>query len=557
MTSFFTLSGDSLISLGSHGFFTAQCALFLAIVLLGTFFLGKLFRSLFGIPVIAGHILGGIILGPSLCDIQHISLFSEPLFLETSSTMLEVFPADVCLFFLALIGSVITVPYLLWLAGYETNIKDLLKVGIGALLSGVLGALISIVGVFVVLYGLYGSTYSLVSMIGFGIVFAATSVSIPVAVLVSSHKMHLKSSQATLGAAIVDDIIAVVVLSLFMMSLSTGIFFLPDAVMATGIVAQSGASSIGVSLMYMVLSTLVIASFGYFVIPPLVSLLKQWKMQHLFAPLATGCMFLYFSFSELVGGLAGITGAYFAGLFHQKSDTKRMAERIIAPFVNAILLPLFLGAIGLHLNLRVLSLHQWILVALLLIIVVFAKLAGCFIATRMSNIFNKDLSVRWTSLETYLFGSSMVARGEVSLVAATIFKGAHLISMHDYTVCVVVIVLTTIVSPLMLAAGFAVLDKYEQEKKGNVYSVNLGCFNAIGTQHLFSIIGTHFEHEKKASIHVRFSEEEKIIEVEGLSVRVIFSPHKGITLEGNKEEIDQLLHDIKLEVIHEIERISK
>ncbi len=555
MIPFFTLSGDSLISLGSNGIFTAQCALFLALILLGTFFLGKLFRSLLGIPVIAGHILGGIILGPSFCDIQHFSLFSTPLLLETSVTSLQVFPADVCLLFLGLLGSVITVPYLLWLAGYETNIKDLLKVGIGALLAGALGALISIIGVVTLLYYFYGiATYSLVSMIGFGIVFAATSVSIPVAVLVSSHRMHLKSSQATLGAAIVDDIIAVILLSLFMMSLQTGIF----GITSTSIVSSSGGvGSLGISLVYMVMSALVIGSFGYFVIPPLVHLLKQWKMQHLFAPLATGCMFLYFSFAELVGGLAGITGAYFAGLFHQKSDTKRMAERIIAPFVNALLLPLFLGAIGLHVNIRTLSLSQWVLVGLLAIVVVIAKLAGCFIATRASNIFNKDISMNWTALETYLFGASMVARGEVSLVAATIFKGAHLISMQDYSVCVVVIILTTLLSPIMLAAGFSVLDRYEQEKKGDVYSINLGCFNAIGTGHLFSIIGTHFEHEKKASIHVSFSEEEKIIEVEGLAIRVIFSPHKGITLEGNQEEIEQLLHDIKLEVIHDIERISK
>jgi len=552
MDSFSTILSESLIDVASQGHFTAQCAFFLAIVLGGTFILGKIFRLFLKVPVIAGYILGGIVLGPSFLDIQHLSLFSVPIFIQTTHGMVRLFPSDLCLFFLALLSSVIGVPYLLWLAGYETNLKDLLKVGLGALFAGVLGALFSTVAIAYVIKFWYGFSYSWASATGLGIVFAATSVSIPVAVLVSSRKMHLKSSQATLGAAIVDDIVAVIGLSLFLMGLQTTIF----GSHATSFLANpEGISTIGISIFYMCMSALTIVAFGYFIIPPLGILLKRYKIQYLFAPFATVCMFFYFSFSELVGGLAGMTGAYFAGLFHQNADTKRIAERTIAPFVNSFLLPLFLGTIGLHVNVKQLTSAQWIVVLLILLVAVSTKLLGCLVATSMGNLFKRSVGNKWSLIETYLFGSSMVARGEVSLVAATLFKGINLIDTTQYSVCVVVIVLTTIISPVMLSIGFALQDKLSGGMDS--YVAHLGGFNALGTAHLFGIIGNYLEHEKKTMVHVRFSEAEKIIEVDGNRMRVIFSPQHGISIEGTKEDIEHLLYDIKMEVMHDVERLSK
>lgn len=59
------------------------------------------------------------------------------------------------------------------------------------------------------------------------------------------------------------------------------------------------------------------------------------------ASFANGIMLIYFAGAELIGGLAGITGAYFAGLFHRLGDHRHQAEKSISPFVNAVLLPLF------------------------------------------------------------------------------------------------------------------------------------------------------------------------------------------------------------------------
>jgi len=116
-------------------------------------------------------------------------------------------------------------------------------------------------------------------------------------------------------------------------------------------------------------------------------------------------------------------------------DTGCKAEKVLSPFVNAILLPLFLGSIGLQIDVSLLGRHEWGVVVLLLIIAICSKLIGCCLATMLS---------RWSWLETYLFGSAMVTRGEVGLVIATILYGSQLILPQQYIIAVVVIVLITI-----------------------------------------------------------------------------------------------------------------
>jgi len=550
----FPLPKSILVQSGFDAVFVAKGALFISILLMGTILLSRLFKFFFKIPPIAGQIMGGIVLGPSLIDLPAIPLFLDELrFTDTVTKKLYfVVPSDLFVFFILLLSSAFTVAYLLWLAGYETNVRDLAKVGGTAVGGGVLGAVMPIGMIVLGLQYFYEGTFSTVSMIGIGIVFAATSVSIPVAMLVSSGRMHLKSSQATLGAAVVDDIIAVIILSVFMMGIQSGVFG-----KMKGITTHGGhTGGIFMAIMHMILSGIVIISFGYFVIPPAMKKLQDLKLSHLLAPVATGIMLLYFAFAELAGGLAGITGAYFAGLFHRMTDKRGMTEKVIAPFVNSILLPLFLGSIGLQVNVRILTISQWWLVFFLLFISIVSKLIGCFIAGSLSNLVTKKGKSRWTALEMYIFGSSMVARGEVGLVVATILRGSQIISAESYVLCVVVIILTTVAAPIMLSIGFYWLDKLLEKKGNRLYKVNIGKFKLVGTQQMFNIIGGFLEAHKKTSTRIRFSEGRKIIDVEGHDIQVIFSPNKGISFEGNREKILQLISEIKQEVIHEFEGIS-
>ena len=537
----YTIPESVFLQAGLNTSFVAKFALFVAVLLMGTILIGKILKTVINMPSIAGQIIGGIILGPSCINIARISIFSDPFIImdSVSKKLYTLIPSDLFVFFILLLSSAFTVSYLLWLAGYETNLKDLMKVGITALAAGILGAFVPIGFIGGALYYGFGGTYSLVSSLGIGLIFAATSVSIPVAMLVASNKMHLKSSQATLGAAIIDDIVAVILVSIFMMSVQTGVF---GTIASANSVSSLHSASLLHSLVYMFLCSVVIIAFGFFFIPLILDQIRSRKWLYLMAPLATGMMLFYFAFAELVGGLAGITGAYFAGLFHRTGDTNHMAERVTAPFVNAILLPLFLGSIGLQVDITVLNLQQWYIAGLIFILAIISKLLGCYFAAKCSNLSGRRDKNDWKLIEIYLFGSSMVARGEVGLVIATILRGAYLIDAESYVLCVVVIVLTTIATPIMLSYGFSFL---ESESKNVYHKINIGKFQTIGIHHMFSIISRILSSHEKFNTKINTSEGSKIINLEEYNVKIFLSLEEGIILEGNQAQINEILVDIK------------
>jgi Kef-type K+ transport system membrane component KefB len=103
---------------------------------------------------------------------------------------------------------------------------------------------------------------------------------------------------------------------------------------------------------------------------------------------------------------------------------------------------------------RVVSGSSWLLILAMLVVAILAKLAACYMAIGISGLLGFSRA-RWSWLEGYLFGSSMVARGEVGLVVATILRGTQVIAPEQYIMAVMVIILTTIATPVMLALGFA------------------------------------------------------------------------------------------------------
>jgi Kef-type K+ transport system membrane component KefB len=370
--------------------------------------------------------------------------------------------------------------------------------------------------------------------------------------LFSLNKMHLKSSKATLGAAIIDDILAVILLSVFFICVQTGVFGVVE-----GFVSPVHTASIVEAFVYMLISFAIIFCAGYFIIPPIIMWLQQKKFAHLIAPVANGVMLLYFAFAELVGGLAGITGAYFAGLFHRMGDKRHYAERAISPFVHAFLLPLFLGSIGLQVDISILTRGQWLFALLLLVVAILSKVIGCYIATSLSNISGRRKSNRWTWLESYLFGSSMVARGEVGLVVATILSSAKIISPDQYIIVVVVIVLSTIASPVMLSLGFS----FEQAKKIEAtiehYVLNINRYPSIGTARMYSIIIACIEATKSFNTAIRISEGRRVVNLQGYDVKIILDPEKGIIFEGNRGNIAKILQMVKTEIADDLERFKQ
>ncbi|NRB21509.1 cation:proton antiporter [Candidatus Dependentiae bacterium] len=546
-----SISPGVLGASGIDASFVANAALFIAMLILWVVCIAQLLKLLFNLPIIAGQIIAGLLLGPSCINIARWPLFFTPLrlFDHASGHTYQVVSSDLLIFCLVLFSSIFTISYLMWIAGHETDIEDILKVGWAATLAGLFGAVLPIVMTALVMY--YGfPDEEITQALGLGLIFSATSVSIPVAMLFSYNKMHLKSSKATLGAAIIDDILAVVLLSLFLILLQSGTF----GEIAGLVVESAHQITIGEALIWMIGSFVLLLLIGYFGIPAIVKMLKKYHYSHLLVPVATGIMLLYFAFAEKIGGLAGITGAYFAGLFHRMGDKRHRAEKVISPFVNFVLLPLFLGLIGFSVDLKVLSGHQWLIVAVLLIVSIVSKLLGCYLAAGASNLIG-ERSGKWSFIEAYLFGSSMVARGEVGLVIATILYSWRVLSTEYYTIALVVIVLTTIASPIMLGIGFAYLTRTEEGEGYEEYTLNIGLFNVIGTLRLFDIIGGRIEANNRFNTSIRISEGRKIINIEGLNIQIILCPERGILFRGDRDNIGELLHEVQEAIHHEVDRI--
>ena len=537
-----------LMNNGLSTAFVAKFAFFLGFLLMWTIVWGRLLKVVFRIPVIAGQIIGGILIGPSFLNILGWPLFADPMKIyDHFGNLYLLASSDLYLFFVVLCSSALTVTYLLWIAGHETEVRDIFHVGVTATTAGLLGALLPIfMTVGGALFLLKG--FSLIQSIAIGLIFSATSVSIPVTMLVTLRKMHLKSSKATLGAAIIDDVFSVILLSMFFIMLQSGTF--GDA----QVVSHGHHHSIAESLVYMIISFASIFLTGYFMIPPVLKWLKNHQSSFLLASFANGMMLFYFAFAELIGGLAGITGAFFAGLFHRMGDNRHQAEKTIAPYVRSFLLPIFLGSIGLQLDISVLTLSQWVTVAILLVIAIVSKLLACYAATGMSNLSGRRSVDRWTWLEGYLFGSSMVARGEVGLVISTILRGSQIITVDQYIISVVVIVLTTIVTPFMLAIGFHLLAKIPEKTD---YSFKLGNFSVTGTQQMFNIIAGQIAEMGDYNTAIEISEGRKVVNLEDKNVKVFYDPQEGIIFRGDRKNIEEIVTRVKKAVSEELERLPE
>lgn len=546
------IPANLIINAGVTPHLVANFVLFVAVLLCGTICIGRVLRTLFRVPAIAGQIVGGILLGPTLLNLTAWPVFAQSSeFVDASTGVIYRFAsADLFVLFVLLISAGFTVAYLLWIAGHETDIKDMLNVGFTATGAGILGALIPII--VIAAWLVWSNQVGIGAAVGIGIIFAATSVSIPVAMFFAQQKMHLQSSKATLGAAIVDDIFAVILLSIFMMSLQTGLFGEVPGVLQV----EGPTGSILTAMGHMFLAFVAFGIVGYFVMVPLVNWIRRKERVYLIAATATIFMFSYFAFSELIGGLAGITGAYFAGIFHRMADKRHYAVKAITPYVNAIFLPLFLGSIGLQIDLNILNLADWQNVLVLTILAVATKFMGTFLATGLSNLLgSRQNKYRWSNLESYIFGSAMVARGEVGLVVATLLRGIGILDFSVYTVSVVVIVLTTIISPILLMIGFKWLENHPVAEQDQDYSINIGRFKSVGTMQMFNILVGVIQSTKGVNTTVELSEGRKIANLEGLGVKVVYAPEQGIVLEGKKSQIVEILQLVRHKVNDELEQL--
>jgi Kef-type K+ transport system membrane component KefB len=363
-----------------------------------------------GQPAVMGELAVGLVLGPSLLDV-----FGQPYFADahTAETLIE----------LGEIGVI----FLMFTAGLEVHLSDFAKAGRPAVFAGILGVLVPVIlGAAATLpFG-----YDAERAVFVGIVLSATSVSISAQTLMELGLLRSREGLTLLGAAVVDDVLAIAVLSAFV-----------------AIVAGDGGSAWG--LAWIILRMFLFLGGAFLLGSWLLPRLARWAER---LPVSEGLMSLVvvavlgFAWaSEAVGGVAAITGAFLAGVALSQSQVKDDIERGMHTLTYALFVPVFLVGIGLTADARSLSGADVGLAVAISLTALVSKLVGAGAGARLGGM-NWGQALR--------VGVGMISRGEVGLIVAAVGVTAGVIDEAVFTVVVVMVLVTTLAAPPLLRLAF-------------------------------------------------------------------------------------------------------
>ena len=385
----------------------------IALILISTKILGLLTRRI-QLPQVVGALIAGLLLGPAC-----FGVLQETDFIKN----------------IAEIGVIV----LMFAAGLETDVQELKKTGLASFIIALLGVIVPLIGGYFVatIYNPVTDQQTMLQNIFVGVVLTATSVSITVETLKELGKLSTKSGNAILGAALIDDVLGIIALT----------------------VISSFAGS-DVSLWVILLKIL-----GFFIFCGVVAFLfikfvnpwinKYKKDLRRFVILAFAfCLLMSFS-AEYFFGVSDITGAFVAGLIlSNNKKTSYMLNRFDT--VSYVLLsPVFFASVGLKVTFSNMSATVVVLTVLLLVVAILSKMIGCGLGAKIC---------KYTNLQSVKIGIGMISRGEVALIVAT--KGMSMGLMKDefFAPLVLVVVATTIVTPILLKLAY----KYQASREADV-----------------------------------------------------------------------------------------
>lgn len=361
-------------------------------------------------PSVIGELIAGILIGPSVLGLVAIS---PPIHL------------------LAQIGIIL----LLFEVGIETDIGRLSSSGIKAFVVAVGGVILPFISGFCISY--YVFNFTLLAGLFIGSILTATSIGITLRVLRDLKKQNSQEAQIIIGAAVIDDVIGIVLLAMLYEFSTSGAVNLWNA---------------GKVLLFIVL---------FFIISPLaakfVSLtIKKWdEKSEIPGLLPTTIVSLILLFAwiahalgapELLGGFAAglaLSRQFFfpfATFLHQAPEFSHRVEEQLKPIIH-LFTPIFFVAIGLSLNLKAINWGSpfiWALTGSLFIVAILGKLLS-------------GLLVKGETLKTKLvIGTAMIPRGEVGLIFANVGLTAGILKNDVYASVILVIALTTLLAPFVL-----------------------------------------------------------------------------------------------------------
>lgn len=380
----------------------------IALILMSTKLLGLLTKKI-QLPQVVGALLAGLILGPACLNILHETEFIVQL---------------------AELGVIV----LMFTAGLETDISELKKTGKASFIIAILGMIVPLIGGFAIASvfnqgGISDASASiLLQNIFIGIILTATSVSITVETLKELGKLSTRAGNAILGAAIIDDILGVIALTVVTSATNTDV-------------------SIGLVLIKIVLFFIVGAVVGYIFYRFMNNSMRLHNMDlRRFVILSfVFCLLLSFA-AEHFFGVADITGAFMAGLVLSNTQRKHYLMARFETTAYMLLSPIFFASIGIKVVIPEMSTTLILFSGILIIVAILTKILGCGLGAKLC---------RYTNTEAIQIGTGMVSRGEVALIVASKGSTFGLMGSVFFGPIVIMVVVTTIITPVLLKFVFS------------------------------------------------------------------------------------------------------
>ena len=378
-------------------------------------FAAKIFAELFNklrLPAVLGELLAGIIEGPFA--LGALPLFDGKPIVVLSETVREIGELS---------GVVI-----LFIAGLQITPKEFLKGGAASFTIGACGVVVPFfVGYYVfTLFGLAALQSVLIAT-----ALTATSIAISVRVLTELGKMQTMEARLILGAAIVDDILAIAVLSVVTTMVQTG-DMTPNILDITFLILK----------ILGIFAALLIGAI--FIVPKILHAERLWKSRGSIEGIVTASFFGASGIAALVG-LSPIVGAFAVGMAVASSRIIRRVEEYVDK-LEIIFAPLFFAIIGAQVDLTGINLNVLYLSSIIIIVAIVTKLIGCGLP---AMIFLKD---RTKSLKV---GIGMISRGEIGLIVAGIGVTSGALSSNIYTTVIIMVAITTIITPIWLKKTYS------------------------------------------------------------------------------------------------------
>ncbi|WP_217077318.1 cation:proton antiporter [Clostridium baratii] len=382
----------------------------IAIILLSTKVFGLIAQK-FKMPQVVGALFAGVILGPAVLNILHETEFIHQM---------------------AELGVIV----LMFTAGLEADVNELKKTGKAATIIAILGVLVPLLGGFLVSYIFSESvgavdTNALLQDIFVGVILTATSVSITVQTLKELGSLNSRAGNTILGAALIDDILGIIILT---------------------IITSLADTSVNIYLVFIKIILFFIFTIIFAII--FKKVFKIWADKYngdvrRFAITSFVICLLLSFIAEEVFGVADITGAFIAGLIISNNKKSEYIDSRFETLSYMLLSPIFFASIGIRVEITGMNLDTIIFTVVLLIIAILTKIIGCALGAKLC---------KYSIHESVQIGAGMVSRGEVANKGIAV----SLINSSFLTPIVIVVVITTVITPILLEIAFSKEKKVDE-----------------------------------------------------------------------------------------------